>query len=262
MTDQLLVMEAAVARDPSSVTSQLQAAASMLDVPTTVEIATLLAQHRTQPELSSLPLATRAIFTSIRDGALHGTPPRSERTGIARVPTMGGDGDRASEPYFQKFLLEFRDRLRRHAPSNFSALATAAFEEMASNAAEHSLAVVRPIASYELSGSHWSFGVTDLGRGVLESLRSNTRYSTLALSSKALELAIQPMISCSPEPGRGTGFQVVFKALTRRRARLWFRSGSGLAVWDGRGPTVDQVKVTALPFERQGFHVRVGGPLN
>jgi hypothetical protein len=132
---------------------------------------------------------------------------------------------------------------------------------MASNAVEHANSPAAPVASFEVTGCTWSFGVTDVGRGGLASLRENPKYDYLVGQAEALELMLKEGVSRTGEVGRGLGFSTVFKALVDRRATLRFRSGGAIASWEGVSPTDQTIHIQSLPLTRAGFHVRVAGPV-
>lgn len=187
-------------------------------------------------------------------------PPSQAEAAVYELPPL-------ASPEWQPggSFLRFQDRFRtalRYAgldPRYSDALAGAA-SEMASNAVEHAAAPVPPLASFEVTQQMWSFGVTDVGRGALASLRENPAYVGLETEVEALELALQEGVSRSGNPGRGLGFSTVFKALVDRQARLRFRSGGATSRWEGASPTAQAIHFQALPLRRRGFHVRVSGP--
>ncbi len=144
----------------------------------------------------------------------------------------------------------------------YAAALTGALAEMASNAVEHANSPAAPIASFEVTSRGWSFGVTDMGRGALASLRENPAYAGLEGEGEALELMLKEGVSRTGKPDRGLGFSHVFKALVDRRATLRFRSGGAVASWEGVSPTDQTIHSQGLPVSRQGFHVRVAGPIS
>lgn len=182
------------------------------------------------------------------------------RAGVHQLhPLASGDWDPGGA--FVSFQERFRGALRAGGMDRrLSAALAGALKEMSSNAIEHSEAPIPPIATFGISNGEWCFSVTDLGRGVLASLRENPSYSAIATESGALELVLQDGVSRTGEPGRGRGFTWVFKALVNRQAKLRFRSGGGSARWEGTSPTAQDVTYQGLPISRSGFHVRVMGP--
>lgn len=164
---------------------------------------------------------------------------------------------------FADFQDRFRTTLRDYGMQERYASALAgALQEMVSNAVEHANSPVKPVACFEVGRQFWAFGVVDVGRGALASLRENARFSGVWSETDALLLAVQPGVSRYDIPGRGNGFATVFKALVDRQARLRFRSGGASARWEGKSPTDQDITAHALPLSRSGFHVRVDGPMN
>ena len=166
---------------------------------------------------------------------------------------------------FVAFQERFHAALRQGGVKqhSYAAALTGALVEMASNAVEHANSPASPITSFEvIDGRGWSFGVTDVGRGALASLRENPAYAHLEAEGEALEFMLKAGVSRTGETGRGLGFSNVFKALVDRRATLRFRSGGAVASWEGESPTEQTVHSQGLPVTRQGFHVRIAGPLS
>jgi anti-sigma regulatory factor (Ser/Thr protein kinase) len=131
-----------------------------------------------------------------------------------------------------------------------------ALNEMASNAVEHAEAPVAPVTTYEIRDGQWAFSVTDVGSGVLGSLRRNPKYASVASDVAAVRLAVQDGVSRTGNPSRGRGFAHVFKALVNRMCTIRFRSSGALASWEGTSPAAHQLTLSPSP-ERAGFHVLV-----
>jgi hypothetical protein len=157
----------------------------------------------------------------------------------------------------QSFHAALRDRGLE--PPNAAAI-VAAFHEMSSNATEHASAPIRPIAAWQVTSDEWEFSVTDVGRGVRESLRQAAAYATVE-DIDAMKLALTDGVSCTGIAGRGLGFATVFKALADRSAELRFRSGEVSVAWSGPSPTNQLVTYQVHPASRAGFHMRVRSPI-
>jgi hypothetical protein len=186
--------------------------------------------------------------------------PRSGYLGVHELPPPGP----AWEPGGS--LLFFQDQFRAALVESgterrFSNALSGALVEMASNAVEHAGAPVAPLVCFEVNGTEWAFGVTDVGRGALASIRENPAYGSLRTESDALKTVLKDGVSRTGEAGRGRGFTSVFKALVDRRARLRLRSGAAAAHWEGESPTAQTITFRGLPAGRSGFHIAVGGPL-
>lgn len=159
-------------------------------------------------------------------------------------------------------LEEICQLLTKFVVSRRDALALmGATHELASNAVEHSKSAVAPWLSFEVSGTGWSLGITDVGQGVRASLRQNLDYGNLRTDQAALRLALQEGVSSTGEPGRGHGFRRVFQALVSRRVALRFRSGGAAGIWEGVSPTSQAIQIQSLPLRRGGFHVELSGAL-
>lgn len=178
---------------------------------------------------------------------------------VFEIPAPG-EAWRTGRP-FMLAQEEFSRRLRAKGLSRyFAAGLTGAFDEMASNAVEHSLAAIPPVACLQVTDTYWAFSVTDVGRGALASLRSNPKFESLKSGFRALRLALKEGVSRHPDRGRGRGFSIVFKALVDRSATLRFRSGGAAGHWTGTSPTAHRILVQALPVSRVcGFHMNAEG---
>lgn len=161
---------------------------------------------------------------------------------------------------FNLFQQRFQEKLRSiNINRKYSYGIVAALEEVASNAVEHSNSLAPAIACYQVASDKWTFSVTDLGRGILASIRDNPNFRTVTSHTEALGLALQDGVSSAPDPGRGYGFSQVFKTLVDRSSRLRFRTGGAVGHWAGTSPTAQTVKLQSLPIFRPGFHVCVSG---
>lgn len=180
------------------------------------------------------------------------------RREVLRVPTTP-EGF-APGAAFGLFAERFKDALRAGGLSSQSAHAlTGALIEMAANAWEHAAAPVPALACYEVAANAWCFAVTDVGCGVAESLRRNPIHQ-FTNDAEALALALRDGVSGTAEPGRGSGFSQVFKALVDRQCRIRLRTGTCSASWDGKSPTSQSIRYRPLPF-RVGFHLEIAGAL-
>lgn len=183
------------------------------------------------------------------------------RPGIKQFGTSPKDWEPGG--ILTQFQEQFRTALRSQGVgSGFASALAGALQEMMSNAAEHAVSPVRPVACFEVGQGTWALSVVDVGRGVLASLRENPRHKALGTEGEALEQALQPGVSRLPISGRGMGFSRVFKSLVDRRAVLRFRSGGAVATWEGVSPTHQTIHARALPVRSNGFRVRLGGPFN
>jgi hypothetical protein len=247
-----------------------------LDLPTALEFASLRWtwwNSRSEDLLDRLPgLATWPALATLlaiagRTELFSAFPerrgPRTSRNGYFGVQELSPPGPEWEpggsvlffQDSFRAALVEFGMERR------FSNGLSGALVEMASNAVEHAASPLAPVACFEVNGTEWAFGVTDVGRGTLASIRENSAFVSLRTETEALKTVLQEGVSRTGEAGRGRGFTRVFKALVDRRARLRFRSGAASAHWEGESPTAQTVTFRSLPAGRSGFHIAVGGPL-
>lgn len=191
--------------------------------------------------------------TQVGDAAF----PRLENGEVCDIP-LAADGWSVGGP-FMLFQERFKTALRqRGAPSDLAHALVGAFAEMASNAAEHASAPIPPVASFDTRTERWCFSVTDVGCGIIESLKRNPEHATVADGRKALGLALQHGVSGTGKPGRGTGFTTLFKSLIDRRCTVRFRSAGVAAASTATSPTAASLAFLVLP-PRLGFHVAVSG---
>lgn len=178
---------------------------------------------------------------------------------VYEVPGIDG-GWQPGDP-FMLFQERFKTALvQGGAPSRFAFMVLGALNEMASNAAEHANAPVASVASFEVGRGRWCFSVTDVGCGLLRSLRRNPTYAGLPNEASAVRFAVRDGVSSTGNPSRGNGFTQVFKSLADRRCSIRFRSAAAMATWSGSSPVADQLTITVSP-PRVGFHVQVEGGL-
>lgn len=180
-------------------------------------------------------------------GEIHEIPPMSE--GWA-----AGDS-------FSMFQERFKNRLLHcGVPSSWAAALAGALAEVASNAVEHARSSLPPVAAYEVTPDDWSFCVTDVGCGVLESLRRNPAYANSGDDVSAVRLALRDGVSATGQPNRGHGFSHLFKALANRMCAIRLRSTRAVGTWDGQSPAANLMTLMVAPA-RPGFHLGVSSRL-
>lgn len=205
---------------------------------------------RTWPMLPQLESAASLVLSGRPFGAT-----------ICEIPSqLHPEGWEAGAP-FARFQEQFKTALVGCGTQSSAAHAlVGAFHEMASNAAEHARSELPPIAAYEIGAASWAFSVTDVGRGVLGSLRQNPAFANIPDDIEALGLAVRDGVTSTGLVQRGRGFASVFKALVNRRCALRFRSIEAVATWEGTTPGADTLELACVP-RRLGFHVCVSGPV-
>ena len=136
----------------------------------------------------------------------------------------------------------------------------AGLDEMMNNAVQHAHAPAPIVAGYAANAGTATFVVADVGRGVLESLRSSPKYAHLTGHAEAVSLAVHDGVTSSDDQG-GRGFNDLFKALAEQWGLLRFRSGNGCYTVDGRGANADSGKIS-FPPPLLGFQVSVSCSTN
>ncbi len=186
---------------------------------------------------------------------------RAGARGNGEVHEVPGAGGWEPGDSFLMFQERFKTAMvNAGAPTRFAHGVVGALNEMASNSIEHARSSVTPIATFEVLPNGWSFSVTDLGIGVLATLRSNPSYRSLTNDVAALQTAVKDGVSATADAGRGFGFTQVFKSLADRACTIRFRTVGALATWDGVSPAAQHLMMSPMP-NRAGFHVAVSGSL-
>lgn len=76
-------------------------------------------------------------------------------------------------------------------------------------------------------------GIVDLGGGIRESLTTNPDYADIPDDVTAIDTALQPMVTATPERNRGLGLALTRFVLAGNGGLLTVRSGRG-TVYSGR----------------------------
>jgi hypothetical protein len=129
---------------------------------------------------------------------------------------------------------------------------SAALGEMLSNIVEHSEARNTGLVAFQVRDGCFEFVVADQGIGALQSLRTNERFATLTSDREALPRVLERGCSRYSEPGRGHGFDDMFRGLANHNGHLRFRSGDAAVLIDGINPGQLKPKVKKKPH-LQGF---------
>lgn len=135
------------------------------------------------------------------------------------------------------FFDRFRRSLTQNGFAHLSRGIAKAMYDMADNAIQHSgadeLHPERGAMGYSVELGAATFAVVDVGRGVLESLRTNPQWSSLVSSREALDAAVANAASRRIGQGKGHGFSDVHKALADISGRLRFASGNAIMKYEG-----------------------------
>ncbi|HYI01901.1 hypothetical protein [Hyalangium sp.] len=218
----------------------------------TLDAALELACAATQWEASSNAIGT-ALFKKWSGTSSVLPEAASLLSGEVQAPSTP---EMFAAPQFELFLLRrradiletpwdlYRQRFGRSLKSQgfSSTLAHAlskALDEMADNVIQHSGSdeskPATGLIGYHVNERWMQFAVVDLGRGLLNSLRTNPKWSTLSDSKSALQEAIQNYATRRKSEKEGGGFKQVHKALADLNGHLRFRSGDAVLTLDGRG---------------------------
>lgn len=155
-------------------------------------------------------------------------------------------------------LNEVRDALGRlNTSSEFMSLLYAAMVELVANAEEHGQGSLLPVFAAVVRNGAASFSVTDVGPGVLASMRR--AHPDLTRGPEALRLSLIDGNSGTGELGRGNGYRALFQALAGRRVRLRFRSSTATIGWTATNPDRQNMPCSVLP-NRTGYHVELAIP--
>jgi hypothetical protein len=129
---------------------------------------------------------------------------------------------------------------------------SAAVGELLSNIVEHSEASHTGLVAFQASDGCFEFVAADQGVGALATLRRNPRFAVLASDREALPRVLQHGCSRYETPGRGAGFDDMFRGLANHNGNLRFRSGDAAVLIDGASPLSIKPKVKTKP-RLQGF---------
>lgn len=133
-----------------------------------------------------------------------------------------------------------------------------AIAEIITNVWEHAQATTPALLAYECSGERLIASITDLGIGVLSSLRSNPGYAQLSSSLQALREAMRVGVSRHTVEGRGYGFNEVLLAVADHGS-VRLRSGEGILEFRG-SPEVRNA-LGSYGVDLPGLHVAIScGP--
>lgn len=133
----------------------------------------------------------------------------------------------------------------------------AAIGELESNIYEHSGKPFTGLLAFRAHPNHFEFIASDMGMGILESIRMSPDYSSLNDHGDALRLALTEGVSqFGTSAGRGFGFRPIFVGLANINGTLQFRSGDHALMIDGANSDVMAARVAQKVF-LGGFLVSV-----
>ena len=146
--------------------------------------------------------------------------------------------DEISDQGWLLFQGRFKRSLQQRGFGTKMALALSkAMGDMADNVVQHSAKTTASsapgIVGYHVGARSMTYAVADVGRGVLDSLRENPKWSGLQNSKIALREAICNFATRRADRKVGNGFQDVHKSLVDLNGDLRFRSGDGVLTMKG-----------------------------
>jgi hypothetical protein len=129
---------------------------------------------------------------------------------------------------------------------------SAAVGELLGNIVEHSEAAETGFVAFQARDGCFEFVAADQGVGALHSLRHNPRFAALTSEREALPRVLEHGCSRHDDPGRGAGFDDMFRGLADHNGSLRFRSGDAAVLIDGANPGLINRTVKKKP-DLQGF---------
>jgi hypothetical protein len=187
------------------------------------------------------------MITALREKRENWVSSNDGRMGFIRALRPGPDGDNR----LTDFLMSAQRAARNVArlPSTTSGQLAAAMEELENNIHEHSNAAETGLLAFRASSCVFEFVATDMGIGILQSLRKCSSHTELTDHGKALEAALTDGTSRhGTNSQRGHGFRPIFLGLVNLRGYLRFRSGDHALTMNGSSPTLATAQLAQKPI--------------
>ena len=144
---------------------------------------------------------------------------------------------------------DLRSRIASTGFSDNSAKAfTGAVTEIINNIWEHSQTDRPALVVYSLESERVHIGIADLGVGILQSLRTNSRYHALASSMAALKKAMEIGVSRLEGRSRGYGFATILKAVADQWGGIRLRTGEAILTIHGLESLRQEVASYGVPL--------------
>jgi hypothetical protein len=171
---------------------------------------------------------------SQRDGDLPGDIHGVRRLEFFRLRTA----EAKTSLQFQLFLERFcRSMKRQGFPKGFANALSKVVDEMADNVIQHSGQLpdgFSGIGGYHVESQNAAFVVSDVGRGILATLRDSPLWSHLSTAREALRAIVLQGASSRIGSGAGEGFKQLFASLVDRNSVIRLRTDdSVLMIADG-----------------------------
>lgn len=205
-----------------------------------------LASMWPQKKISKFSWLQAGIFDDlIRD--IESGKPNTQRTGVAT-------GWIANDEFFNDtnwtgFLIRVSSAIGANGFGKRAKQAImATFGEFRSNVIEHAASKNGALAAFHANDTLLEIVVADHGRGVLRSIRENSKYANLTDAGRALKLTVTDGVSRHDDPERGYGYSHLFKGLANRFDHIRLRSADhALEVIRENGkPLAERISQTAL----------------
>lgn len=197
-----------------------------------------------------VPSEFAEFYASLKGRKKYWLSPNGQRTGYLRTEAKFPQ-DRAIRQIFG--FRAHQAAIAAGFSSGVAAQLVGSILEMESNIYEHSENPTTGLLVYRMRQGIFEFVVSDLGVGVLNSLRNCNEFNYLSDYGDALRLALSEGVSrFGANAGRGMGFRQLFVGLANLNGVLRFRSGDHALVIDGENPTLMAAKTAEKPRIR-GF---------
>ena len=108
--------------------------------------------------------------------------------------------------------------------------------------------------------SRFEVGIVDLGIGIRQSLAKNPRYADIKDDVTAIETALQPRVTATPDRNSGIGLSITKLLLRDNGGQLIVRSGAGLVV--GGSEEKAETMAVQLPGTIVAMRARTDHPLD
>jgi len=191
-----------------------------------------------EPELASY-LNRMDVLRSLKEQgvAIHGAFPSEIRQDLTdrliEVRRICEDGD------LQLFASDVFHLVQSNVGDHAARLVHSLLGELLDNVARHAKSTVGAFGAAQVyTGATTGrpgieISVADPGQGILASLRSNPRFSTLSDCLSAIRASLKPGVTGDVDgvdlPGHGNGLPRIVGQLRAHRGRLLLRSGNGIA---------------------------------
>lgn len=209
--------------DALDATDSIVLRASELELGPLAELLVLRRQWQSQGKAFRLDTEGDKRCAAVRHVATPGQPPvwHGERVGALNIYGGGEVADLAAHEFAMR-----AGRLATDAgmPGEAARLWKGAFAELIGNVNEHAGDGARGIAVYEFCANAVWIAVADNGQGVVRGYASTGQGLEALETATALKWAVVDHRSRLSEPGRGTGFSTVMRAMLTLDASLRVRS--------------------------------------